>query len=377
MSKQAWAWGYNDDNQLGDGSTTEKHTPTAVNNNLLTSARAIACGGRHSLAIDINGKVWAWGANYIGQLGDGSTTQRNSPTAVNNTLLTSARAIACGEYHSLAIDENGKLWAWGGNGEGQLGNGTTTSSNTPTPVNDDNLKQAIAIACGLYHSLAIDINGKVWAWGNNGDGELGVGDTDQRNVPTAVIPSFTIASAIACGGYHSLAIDENGKLWAWGRNSEGQAGISDYYSPIPTSVINTNLTAAIAINAGMFHSLAIDPNKKLWAWGSNDNGQLGDGSTSRRFSPTAVNDSLLTSAIAIACGAVFSLAIDTNKKVWAWGSNGNGQLGDGSTTQRNSPTAVNDDNLTYAAVIAGGSNFSLSIDADADPPPLTRGIRLF
>jgi hypothetical protein len=158
----------------------------------------------HSLALKDDGTVWAWGYNGYGQLGNGTNTDSNVPVQVSG--LTGITAIAWGGSHSLALKNDGTVWAWGYNGYGQLGNGTNTDSNLPVQVSS--LTGITVIAGGSRHSLALKNDGTVWAWGYNGYGQLGNGTNTDSNVPVQV-SGLTGITAIAGGGYHSLAIYPN------------------------------------------------------------------------------------------------------------------------------------------------------------------------
>ncbi len=191
--------GYNSYGQLGNGTTTNSSVPVQVSN--LTAVVAVAGGEEHSLALDSNGSVWAWGVNNYGQLGNGTTTDSSVPVQVSN--LTAVVAVAGGGAHSLALDSNDSVWAWGDNSSGQLGNGTTTNSSVPVRVS--NLKGVVAVAGGGAHSLALDSNGSVWAWGYNRWGQLGNGTTTDSSVPVQV-SNLTAVVTVAGGGAHSLAV---------------------------------------------------------------------------------------------------------------------------------------------------------------------------
>jgi alpha-tubulin suppressor-like RCC1 family protein len=191
----------------------------------LSGVTAIAAGGFHSLALDDKNNVWVWGYNRYGQLGDGTKTNRLTPVQVkikdiDGTLvpLSGVAAIAAGGFHSLALDSNSMALVWGRNNFGQLGDGTKTNRLTPTPVGIS----ASALAGGWYHTLAINKdNGGVWSWGRNNNGQLGNGKTKGSLTPVQVDLS---AKILAAGAGHSLALKDNGEVWTWGKNSSGQLG---------------------------------------------------------------------------------------------------------------------------------------------------------
>lgn len=258
-----WAWGRNGAGQLGDGTTTNRHAPVQVvgpgDSGFLTEVIAVAAGGEHSLAIRSDGSIWAWGRNDSGQLGDGTAADRSAPVPV--TGLPTVVAIAGGQGHSLALSADGTVYAWGGNSSGQLGDGTAADRYTPVqvvgPLGGGALSGVAALAAGASHSVALRDNGTVWCWGDNICGQLGddqaCGLVSRTPVQAAAL---TDAVAVACGRRHSLALGADGAARAWGENAHGQLGIGpagDRWAP-------TQLTAAgtlASIAAGGDHSLGL------------------------------------------------------------------------------------------------------------------------
>jgi len=319
-----WAWGSNSNGQLGNNSTTDSNTPVQVSG--LTGVTAIAAGGAHSLALKSDGTVWTWGLNYWGQLGNGGTTDCHTPVKVSDqTGLTGVTAIAAGSGHSVALKSDGTVWAWGENGSGQLGNGGTANSSTPVKV--PGLTGVIAISAGNRHSLALKSNGEVWAWGCNDYGELGNGGTTSSSTPVKVSDQtgLTGVTAIAAGTENSIALKNDGTVWAWGEYYSGQDdGATILVAPMKVSV----LTDVTAISAGGSHPTALKSDGTVWAWGWNGFGLLGDGSNEEvRSAPVKVSDQTgLTDAIAISAGGNHSLALKSDGTVWGWGADLNGQL---------------------------------------------------
>ena len=270
-----WTWGWNHYGQLGDGTTTDRHAPGQVLG--LSGVIAITQGGGgYAMALKSDGTVWAWGYNPSGQLGDGTTTDRHAPVQVLG--LSNVIAIASGSYHSLALKSDGTVWAWGSNYHNQLGNGTTDGIPSPTPTQvrflDFVLSDVIAIATAGNHSLALKDNGTVWAWGNNGNGQLGDGTTTNGSFPKPVLGLGNVI-AIATTDEHSLALKSDGTVWAWGYNGHGQLGDgTDTDRHAPGQVLG--LSGVIAIASGDSHSLALKSDGTVWGWGSNYNYQLGE-----------------------------------------------------------------------------------------------------
>ena len=286
------AWGLNQDGQLGDGTNTDSSTPVAVKDpndpsGYLSGVKALAAGSSHSLALKDDGTIWAWGANESGQLGDGTNANTTQPVKVAN--LSGVEAISGGgaSSYSLALKDDGTVWAWGDNRAsqgtrigGQLGDDEITSSNTPLQVSD--LPSGMeAIAAGAEHGLALKDDGTVWAWGYNWFGQLGDGTSTDGTLTTCevtMIGGTTSSScpdsntpvqisevggieAIAAGGAHGLALKDDGTVWAWGMNQDGQLGNGTYTLGTSTPGINTpvqvsNLSAVKAIAGGGDHSLA-------------------------------------------------------------------------------------------------------------------------
>lgn len=328
---QAWAVGNNPHGQLGHESDDKSNVLTRVTMPEGISFVSVSAYGRHSLALDTHGHVWSWGNGIHGQLGNGLDESASSPVRVNLPEDIRIIAIAAGAGHSLAVDAEGRVWAWGFNGQGRLGDGTTTNSSTPIQVKLPEHVHISAITAGSNHSLAIDSDGIAWAWGN-GAGRLGNGRVLRQPVPVKVnMPDQTRFTQIAASTGHSLALDQYGQAWAWGEawRVDG-AGLGDGSSGRHLSPIPLTLPEGLAfadIDVGASHNLALATDGSVWAWGRNAEGQLGDGSGSAQSIPIAVPLPPNTQIEQIAAGAHHSIALTRDGDVLVWGENEQGQLG--------------------------------------------------
>jgi alpha-tubulin suppressor-like RCC1 family protein/methionine-rich copper-binding protein CopC len=331
------AWGNNQGGQLGTGDNVSTNEPVNVNG--LSGIIEVSAGVYHTLALKNDGTVWVWGFNEYG-LGDGTSTESTTPVQVSG--LASIIAISSNGVgdHSLALKNDGTVWAWGRNTWGELGDGSATDR--ATPVQAYGLTNVTAIAAGGGHSLALKGDGTVWAWGNNQYGPLGQGTTWGTYYTPVQVPGLTGVAAIAAGGNHSLALKNDGTVWAWGGNTWGELGdgsATDRATPVQAY----GLTNVTAIAAGGGHSLALKGDGTVWAWGNNQYGQLGVGSRPPNTisAPTQViTASGLTSAISIGIGRNHSFAVKGDGTLWAWGMNMNGQLGIGNNTSWTAPKQV-------------------------------------
>jgi alpha-tubulin suppressor-like RCC1 family protein len=397
-----WSWGSDSYGQLGNGATTTaaQHTPAALTS--VTGITAIAGGFGHSLALKRDSTVLAWGNDQLGQLGNGAaaTADQPAPVAVVNVggsagTLSGVVAIAAGTGHSLALRSNGTVFAWGSDAAGQLGNGAAVTADQPAPVQvrgvggTGNLTNVIAIAAGGVHSLALRSDGTVVAWGSDVFGQLGNGAAVGANqhMPVVVVGVgdqglLTTATAIAAGANHSLALRSDGSVVAWGRDNTGQLGNGSAVTadqPAPVLAVGLGdqglLNAATAIAAGANHSLARKVDGTVVAWGSDANGQLGNGAASAN-QPVPVpvasfgGTGVLTGVTAIASGSSHVLALRSNGTIVAWGNDLDGQVGNGAdaTTLWPAPVIVKDPTgreLTGMTAISGGGAHSLALQGGA------------
>ena len=368
------AWGWNLRGELGHSTvTTAESTPVGVSvprNTYFTAIDAggnLYSGGGHSLALDAEGGVWAWGSNAYKQLGSERVDGPN-PQKVAISPAGLIVAIAAGGGHSLALDAEGGLWAWGWNNKCQLGDDLLCGTDRSTPQPVPGLPTIQKIAAGGGHSLALDAEGGVWAWGWNNVRQLGDDPpkykpgNEGRPTPQPVTGLPKIQK-IAAGGGHSLALDINGDVWAWGWNNVLQLGRSNQLdrtdSPTPEKVSIPSAAQIVAVAAGQGHSLALDVNGDVWAWGWNNVLQLGRSDAVDSSSPILVSINSKDRIVAISAGGGHSLVLDFAGDVWAWGWNNFSQLS--RSDGMNSPTPQRVQGLANIKAIDAGQGHSVVI----------------
>jgi len=269
----AWAFGDNRDGQLGTGSTAPSQSPVQVTG--LSGVVAVAAGWDHSLAVRADGTVFAWGGNYAGQLGDGTTTASLVPEQVPG--ISGAVAVAANKDQSFALGADGTLWSWGGNDWGQLGDGTTTDRSSPLAV----LSGVTAVSTGEAHTLAVRADGSVWGWGADFSFQLGYApdpsDPHPARLTPAPVDGITGASGVAAGYGHSLAVLADGSVLAWGDDTNGELGLgrNNDFVVAPTPV--PGLANIVAVAAGDNDSLALGAKGHAWGFGTDYYGELGNG----------------------------------------------------------------------------------------------------
>jgi len=321
----------------------------------------ITAGWNRSFAIKSDGTIWAWGGNGVngGNLGNEDPTSGTFYAPVRAHILSDVIAVETAMQHSVALKSNGTVWTWGFNGNRELGDGTNLDSDTLVPVYG--LNGITAITVGETHSLALKSDGTVWAWGPNFYGCAGYDPAEpRRNIPTQV-QGLGGVTAIAAGESHSLALKNDGSVWAWGGNHYGQFGNgsgTDTTSYIPVQVPGLNGVTAIA--AGDYFTLALKSDGTVWAWGSNAQGRLGDGTTYLQREPVKVQG--LSGITAISSSKEFTLALKSDGTVWAWGYNRCYQLGTAGIATSNVPLQVQ--GLGGVTAIAAGAYHSLALKSD-------------
>jgi alpha-tubulin suppressor-like RCC1 family protein len=320
------SWGGNQFGELGDYTHLDSTNPVHIVG--LTDVTNIAAGPNHSLAVDANGVLWAWGDNQYGQLGDGTLNATNVPVRVSPmskateftvTVSSNVIAVAGNEQTSIAATSDGKVWTWGTTEQGTGSSLITIVATNPTQI--AGLSHAVAVGAGKQYFLVVLSDGSLRAWGNDDSGQLGNGMLGESSDTPVQVVGLSNIVAICVGDSHSLALDAQGRVWAWGLNDHGQLGDggAESASALPLLVFSN----AVQIAAGSAHSLATDTQGKLWSWGNDSVSQLGDASSSNVNLPAQVLS--VSNVVAIGAGSDASAALDIAGKVWQWGSSDSDQ----------------------------------------------------
>ncbi|AEC01294.1 fimbrillin family protein [Parasphaerochaeta coccoides] len=361
-----WATGRNEWGQLGDGTTTNRTTPVRVKasadyNDFMTDVKEVSIGTNHTMILKTDGTLWAAGYNNSGQLGVGDNDNRRTPVQV----MTDVEAVSAGGSHTIILKKDGTLWATGYNWFGQLGLGISgygTEKKTPMQVKasiapDDFMTDVKEVSAGGDHTMLLKKDDTLWATGYNYYGELGLdnsGSGTTKNTPVQVTSMNTEPSnpvtAFSAGGHHTMILKKNGTLWATGRNIYGQLGdgtTTEKTTPVQvkaSTADNDFMTDVAAVSAGYHHTMIVKKDGTLWATGSNGNGELGVGDNTDRSTPVQVKSSggvgFMTDVAAVSAGIYHTLILKKDGTLWATGRNNYGQLGDGTTTNTNTPVQV-------------------------------------
>ena len=363
---RVFIWGRNNSGQLGDGTTTDKLRPIEITNRFNLGAgetiESISLGGGHSAAVTSIGRAFIWGSSSDGQLGGGTLSIMTTPAELTSFFKLGAgekiTSFSLGFLNSSAITSTGRVFTWGRNDKGQLGDGSIARRIRPVDITrlfDLGPGETIVnMSLGYYHSAAISSEGSIFTWGMNENGQLGDRTTDSKYIPIKITnPNYKYLGdkfkSIYLGLSHTAAITEKGQVYSWGDNSNGQLGngttiektMPSYIGNLPQTYMDETIQS---ISLGSLHSAAVTTNGRIFTWGSNANSQLGDGTITQRNNPIEItsrfNLSIGEKIESVSLGGYYSSAITSKGRIFTWGSNAYGQLGNGTITSLSAPTVI-------------------------------------
>jgi alpha-tubulin suppressor-like RCC1 family protein len=326
-------WGRNLSGELGDSTTLDRSSPIQIGSRTNWVDMIYGADNLHSAAINTLGELWVWGGGASGRLGDGTTLNKSSPVQVG--AMTDWASICGGDEHVLALKTNGTLWAWGNNNFGALGG---ASNNRSSPVQVGALTTWSKVAASRSSSSAIRTDGTLWVWGNGEFGRLGVGSLNNFSSPV-MVGTATNWVQVSQGFQFQTVLNSSGEIWNCGANSQGElardTGGNDRSAPTQVGALTTWQKLALG---GLFNA-AIRTDGTLWAWGYNDQGQIGVSSSFLAFiSPVQVGT--MTDWSQVACRYDSMSAVKTGGTLWSWGDSSSGELGTNDLVDRNSPVQV-------------------------------------
>lgn len=364
---RAWAWGNGASGRLGNNGTVDVNTPVSVCGAVRTFCHI--AGSFYAMAgIDKYGQIWTWGvggATGYGNLGntDFAIVSTRTPISLRGAKKTFCRIVG-GSSHFVAVTYNNQIWSWGDNTYGQLGNGNGyTQTGRPIPAFCNIVDKTFCFVSGYYQGFAaIQNTGKVWCWGLAGNGQTGSNTFDASVLtPVSIVGANKTFCAVAGASLTNIALDKYGRLWRWGFGGSGIAGDNSATQSLTPKCVCGAIKTFCKISGGQVHAAVLDQYGRAWSWGGNSSGQLGDNSTTNKCTPVSVRGAVKTFC-EIASGNLHSIAIDKNGKLWAWGSTIAGQLGNNSTTaSASTPIAVSGASKTFCKVAACINN-SFAID---------------
>lgn len=347
---KAYCWGKGEYGKLGNGTVSNHAVPKTVANGTSPGTfKKIATGVNHSCVIGTDDKAYCWGDGRYGENGDTTVTERRTPvTVVNGDSPGTFKSIQVGDNHTCGLGTDDKIYCWGGNADGQLGDDTTSQRNAPrATVNGagPGTYKWLSVGEKSLITCAIGTDDKAYCWGDGQYGQLGNGTTGDRDVPTLVSNGASPGTfkMISAGTNHVCALGTDDKAYCWGHGGSGENG---------DNTTNQRSTPVLALNgagpgtykrieAGDNHTCGLGTDDKIYCWGMNSSGQLGDSTVAQRNTPVlALNDAGPGTYTSVQVGAFHTCATGTDQKVYCWGENGDRQLGDNTTVDKRVPTLV-------------------------------------
>jgi alpha-tubulin suppressor-like RCC1 family protein len=321
--------------------------PPAATAGTLTLFRVVTAGGWHSCGVTTENRAYCWGLNSEGQLGDGTKTNRFRPVAVAGGLQFTA--LSASDFHTCGLATDSLVYCWGRNANGQLGDGTLIRRLKPVKVGSRHYKQ---VNTGGFHTCAVAADNQAYCWGKNSFGQLGDGTTTRRLTPIAVAGGYRFRG-VSAGAAHTCAITAADNPYCWGDNTSGKLGIGTIDLRRLRPALVAGELSFLQLSAGNGHTCGLTTGQQAYCWGSNVDGQLGDGTRNDQALPHLVAGGRTYGQVKAA--AAHSCGVSTDHKAFCWGDNFAGRLGDGTMADRRLvPTAVAG-GLSFAGVDPGTS----------------------
>ena len=331
-----WGCGYNNCGQLGLGDTTNRTTFAKIITNA-NDIKSVYCGYNHTFILKNDGTLWGCGYNGYGELGLGGGGSRNTFTQVT-TNTNDIKEVYCGECYTFILENDGTLWGCGVNTSGQLGLGDTTNRNVFTQVTT-NVNDIKSICCGQNHTFILKNDGTLWSCGRNDYGQLGLGDGTNRTTFTLVTTNANNIKSIYCGHSFTFILKNDGTLWSTGYNEDGRLGLGDGSNRATFTQVTTNTNDIKEVYCSASYTFILKNDGTLWGCGYNGEGALGLGDGSNRVTFTQVTTN--TNDIKeVYCGYHHSFILKNDSTLWGCGYNGYGNLGLGDGANRATFTQI-------------------------------------
>jgi alpha-tubulin suppressor-like RCC1 family protein len=338
---QGYCWGRNAYGQLGDSTAASTTVPVAVLHPSGVTFDRITAGGAHTCALTSTGQAYCWGHNADGRLGDSTTVLPLMPVAVLPLGGIAFTQLDAGNGHTCGLNSSGQAYCWGQNTSGQVGDSTINNYRiSPTATMQGSLVFT-SISAGFSHTCALDGSGQAYCWGYDGDGALGNGATFGGRIPQVVQQPVGVTFVSISSNYsHSCGLTSGGQAYCWGENGSGQVGDSTVVDKNAPVAVQQGALSFVSITTGSDHTCAMDAGGNAWCWGGDASQQLGNGAAGTSRIPVAVTMPSGVSFAFASVDAAKSCALDTIGQTWCWGRNNFNQIGDGTSTTRNVPTAT-------------------------------------
>jgi len=338
-----FSWGRGEDGQLGIGDTSDQHEPTFVDSLRGIGVRQIACGSGHTVVLTTEGEVYTWGRGDDGRLGHGDNGWKYVPRLAQSLIGKVIVQVTCGSYHTAAVANNGDLYTWGGGMYGKLGHGNENGHSGPRRVESLLGVNISQIACGSRHTAVISSSGALYTWGDKENGVAGHGDSEGHQYTPKLLEKLAekrVVQLSACG-FHTGCLADNGEIYTWGEGKFGRLGHGverNCHSPRLVEVLLGKKPKQIA--CGGFHTAVVTEDGKMYTFGGGEHGQLGHGDKVNKVRPTAVQalEGLFVSQIT--CGWSHSVALSSRGTIYTWGNGDHGKLGHGSGKKLSVPQIV-------------------------------------